>query len=127
MENTTERAELAAELKKKHNCAQAVMMAFKDEIGMSEEDLLSLGSGFGSGMGGMEATCGALCGAAMTIGWLNKSGQPTKMLTREMLTEFKEQAGATICKELKGVGTGKVLCSCDDCVRIATMAVEKRL
>jgi predicted aldo/keto reductase-like oxidoreductase len=34
------------------------MMAFKDEIGMSEEDLLSLGSGFGSGMGGMEALHG---------------------------------------------------------------------
>lgn len=127
MENTSKRAEQAAEYKKKFNCAQAVIMAFKEEIGLSEENLLAMGSGFGSGMGGMEATCGALCGAAMTMGFLNKSGQPTKLLTREMLAEFKEKAGATICKDLKGIGTGKVLCPCPDCVRIAAMTVEKRI
>jgi hypothetical protein len=43
-----------------------------------------------------------------------------------MLQEFKAAAGATICRELKGVDTGKVLCACDDCVRIAAMLVEKR-
>ncbi|MBE6102994.1 MAG: C_GCAxxG_C_C family protein [Selenomonas ruminantium] len=127
MENTSKRAEQAAEYKKKFNCAQAVIMAFKEEIGLSEENLLAMGSGFGSGMGGMEATCGALCGAAMTMGFLNKSGQPTKLLTSEMLAEFKEKAGATICKDLKGIGTGKVLCPCPDCVRIAAMTVEKRI
>ena len=127
MENTSKRAEQAAEYKKKFNCAQAVIMAFKEEIGLSEEKLLAMGSGFGSGMGGMEATCGALCGAAMTMGFLNKSGQPTKLLTSEMLAEFKEKAGATICKDLKGIGTGKVLCPCPDCVRIAAMTVEKRI
>ena len=127
MENTSKRAEQAAEYKKKFNCAQAVIMAFKEEIGLREENLLAMGSGFGSGMGGMEATCGALCGAAMTMGFLNKSGQPTKLLTSEMLAEFKEKAGATICKDLKGIGTGKVLCPCPDCVRIAAMTVEKRI
>ena len=127
MENTSKRAEQAADYKKKFNCAQAVIMAFKEEIGLSEENLLAMGSGFGSGMGGMEATCGALCGAAMAMGFLNKSGQPTKLLTSEMLAEFKEKAGATICKDLKGIGTGKVLCPCPDCVRIAAMTVEKRI
>ena len=127
MENTTKKAELAAEYKKKCNCAQAVLLAFREEMGKTEEELLALGSGFGAGMGGMEATCGALCGAAMTMGLLNKGDTPTKLLTRDMLQEFKEAAGATICRELKGVGTGKVLCACDDCVRIAAMTVEKRL
>ena len=127
MENTSKRAEQAADYKKKFNCAQAVIMAFKEEIGLSEENLLAMGSGFGSGMGGMEAICGALCGAAMAMGFLNKSGQPTKLLTSEMLAEFKEKAGATICKDLKGIGTGKVLCPCPDCVRIAAMTVEKRI
>ena len=37
---------------------------------------------------------------------------------------FKEKSGATICKELKGIGTGKVLCSCDDCVRNAVKLLE---
>lgn len=45
----------------------------------------------------------------------------------EILQEFKEKAGATICRDLKGVGTGKMLCSCDDCVRLAVLGLEKHL
>ena len=44
-----ERAELGAELKKKCNCCQAVLLALKDQTGLSEEQLMQLGSGFGSG------------------------------------------------------------------------------
>ncbi|TYZ21402.1 C-GCAxxG-C-C family protein [Selenomonas ruminis] len=121
------RAEKAVEYKKTCNCAQAVLLAFKDEMGKSEEELLALGSGFGSGMGGMEATCGALCGAAMAAGFLNASAAPTKMMTKAMLEEFKEKAGATICGDLKGIKTKKMLCSCDDCVRHAVVALENQL
>lgn len=32
---------------------------------------------------------------------------------------FAEEAGAVYCKDLKGVGTGKPLLSCPDCVRLA--------
>lgn len=32
---------------------------------MTKAELDAIGSGFGSGMGGMEATCGALIGAVM--------------------------------------------------------------
>ena len=28
------------------------------------------------------------------------------------------------CRDLKGIGTGKVLCPCDDCVRNAVRAYE---
>jgi C_GCAxxG_C_C family probable redox protein len=124
---TNARAEKAVEYKKSCNCAQAVLLAFQEEMGKSEEELLALGSGFGSGMGGMEATCGALCGAAIAAGILNKSATPTKTMTKAMLQEFKENAGATICGELKGIETKKMLCSCDDCVRHAVIALEKQL
>ena len=40
------------------NCAQAVLLAFADELGRPEEELRALGSGFGMGMGCTEATCG---------------------------------------------------------------------
>ena len=36
---------------------------------------------------------------------------------KTMLESFREKSGDTICKNLKGIGTGKVLCYCDDCVR----------
>ena len=73
------------------------------------------------------ATCGALCGASMVMGLCNKSGKPTAAIMRELLHEFQEKAGATICKDLKGIETGRMLCSCDDCVRYAVRAAEKHL
>ena len=33
------------------NCAQAIMMAFADKMGITEEQARSLGTYFGSGMG----------------------------------------------------------------------------
>ena len=87
------RAEKAVEYKKSYNCAQAVLLSFKKELNKSEDELLALDSGFGAGMGSMEATCGA----AIAAGLLNQSNTPTKMMTKEMLIEFKAKAGATIC------------------------------
>ena len=109
------------------NCAQAVLLAFADELGRPEEELRALGSGFGMGMGCTEATCGALCGAGMVMGLMSKSGRPTAAIMRDILHEFEEKAGATICKDLKGIETGRMLCSCDDWVRHAVRAVEQRL
>ena len=123
-----DRAEKAEAYKHKDcNCAQAVLLAFADELGRPEEELRALGSGFCMGMGCTEATCGALCGASMVMGLCNKSGKPTAAIMREILHEFQEKAGATICKDLKGIETGRMLCSCDDCVRYAVRAAEQRL
>ena len=48
-------------------------------------------------------------------------------LARTILPRFKELCGATACRDLKGIGTGKVLCSCDNCVRNAVLAVDEAL
>ena len=64
----------------------------------------------------------------MAVGLLNKSNTVSKSIAKEMTAEFKEQSGgAIICGELKGIKTGKMLCSCDDCVRHGVMVLEKRL
>ena len=34
-------------------------------------------------------------------------------------------SGAVVCRELKGLDTGTVLCSCDDCVRNAVEAWQE--
>ena len=129
MEAVNVRAEKAVEYKHNRcNCAQAVLMAYEKELGRPAEDILAMGSGFGSGMGGMEGTCGALCGAVMALGLLNKSDTPSKMIAKDMLQEFKEMSGgAIICRDLKGIGTGKMLCACDDCVRHGVLVLESRL
>ena len=82
----------------------------------------ALAAGFGSGMGTMKGTCGALVGASMVAG-LRTSGNGTMALSCKMLPCFKELCGgATICRDLKGIGTGKVLCSCENYVRNAVLA-----
>ena len=50
----------------------------------------------------------ALVGAVMVAGMLT-DGQGTGRYAREILLGFRERCGATICKDLKGVETGKVL------------------
>jgi len=123
---TEERMERASSLKRNMNCCQAVVRAFADTLSLDEATLMSLGSGFGSGMGTMEGTCGALVGAIMVAG-LRTNGAGTAALSRKIMPRFKELCGATICKDLKGIETGKVLCSCDNCVRNAVRAAAEAL
>ena len=121
-----ERMNYAALRKKEMNCCQAVLVAFADEAGRSEEDLLRLGSGFGSGMGTMEGTCGALVGAIMVSSLLSEKGA-AMAASRAIMPRFKELCGATICRDLKGIDTGKVLCRCENCVRNAVRAAGESL
>lgn len=121
-----ERAERAVELKAHCNCAQAVALAFADELPLDEETISKLAAGYGAGMGCMEATCGALVGAVMAAGLLT-DGQGTGRMARATLAGFQDRCGATICKDLKGIATGTVLCPCTECVRNAVLAAGEAL
>ena len=117
-----ERMDYAAQRKKEMNCCQAVLVAFADKLCKSEDNLLRLGSGFGSGMATMEGTCGALVGAIMVSSLLSPDGE-ARNNSRAIMSRFKELCGgATICRDLKGIETGKMLCSCEDCVRNAVLS-----
>ena len=122
-----ERMEYGARRKGEMNCCQAVLVAFADRLGKDEDDLLRLGSGFGSGMATMEGTCGALVGAIMVSSLLSAEGV-ARSNSRAIMSRFKElRGGATICRDLKGIETGKVLCSCEDCVRNAVRVAGETL
>ena len=122
-----ERMDYGARRKKEMNCCQAVLVAFADKLGKKEDDLLRLGSGFGSRMATMEGTCGALVGAIMVSSLLSAEGE-ARSNSRTIMSRFKELCGgATICRDLKGIETGKVLCSCEDCVRNAVRAAGETL
>ena len=43
-----------------YNCAQAVACAFLDQVEVDEKTLFAIMEGFGGGMGGKQATCGAV-------------------------------------------------------------------
>lgn len=120
---------------KKYNCAQAVALAFADEVNVDKETLFKACEACGLGMGGMEGTCGAITGAVILAGLKNSDGNlenpgtkaATYQLSREIVKQFQEKNGSTICKELKGVETGKVLRSCPDCIMDAVEIVENVL
>lgn len=122
-----EKREYAVDLKHQgHNCCQAVLAAYAEALDLPVELLDRMGAAFGGGMATMEATCGSLCGAQMVLGLMKSAGgRPIPGLARAALRSFETRAGATQCRVLKGIDTGKVLCPCDDCVRYAVDAVEE--
>ena len=97
-------------------------MALKELLPVDENELLTLGAGFAAGMGCMESTCGGLIGAVMALGFLTE-GKGTPRLSKQVLLSFTEKCGDTICKNLKGIESGKMLCSCPDCVKNAVLAL----
>ena len=114
------RAENAVMLKHSgNNCAQAVLLAYADILPFDEAELKKLGAAFGIGMGAFDATCGALCAAQMILGLLRSDGRPLARDAKELFEGFRAKCGSTHCDELKGIKTGTMLCSCDDCVRFA--------
>lgn len=119
-----ERAAVAYNLKAtgKCNCTQSVAKVFQDKLPVGEDSLMKLTAGYAAGMGCMESTCGALIGAVMVAGILT-NGKGTPRISKELLQNFESKCGATICKELKGIETGKVLCPCPECVRNAVLVL----
>lgn len=72
----------------------------------------------------MDGTCGAISGAAVVAGLVNQNRMVTSKDVRSIMNQFKQQNGTVICKDLKGIETGKVIRSCDDCVRDAVKFLE---
>lgn len=121
------RKHLAAERKKTCNCAQAVIATYADVVGITEQQAMNLGNAFGSGMGNMEGTCGALTGAAIIVGLATGDKLRSRKVMTKIMNQFQERNGATQCKLLKGVGTGQVLRSCEGCVADASELLESEL
>jgi C_GCAxxG_C_C family probable redox protein len=127
------RVDLAMEKHKKgYNCAQAIACTYCDLVGLDEETAFRLTEGLGAGMGNLEGSCGAIAAACVLAGMKRSSGNlekpdskgKTYQLSREMMNQFEEKAGSVICKEIKGVETGKILHSCANCVLDAAKIAE---
>ena len=130
----SERTLLADELHRKgYSCAQAVAVACADLVDVPKEILFKTMEGFGAGMGTGDGVCGALSGGLLIAGLKNSSGNltapktksSTMKISKAMLSDFRDKCGSIICRELKGVDTGKMLCSCPDCIKHGVEVVEK--
>ena len=112
---------------KGYNCAQSVACAYCDAAGMDEETMFKVMEGFGLGMGGTYGTCGAVTGAIAVLSMRNSSGNletpdskgGAYKIVREVTEEFIEKNDSLVCRELKGIDTGRLLRSCPGCIEDA--------
>lgn len=98
-----------------YNCAQAVLGAFAEEVGLSESLLLKMAAPFGGGVGRQREICGAVSGMLMAYGLLYgydtpETGEIKMQLyeqTRALCDRFKDENGSIICRDiLKNAETG---------------------
>ncbi len=119
----------AVELKKSgaYNCAQSVACAFRTEAGVDHETMAAMTSAYGLGMGNMHGTCGALIGAGAVIGLVERDRNRARIAIKDVMEKFEQRNGATICRDLKGIESGKMLRSCNDCVADAAEFTQQYL
>ena len=92
-----------------HNCAQSVLMAYADVLGLTREQAAMVSVGFGGGMGRLRLHCGAFSAAVMLAGVLEgedgakKEHRPrTYARVQEIYRQFMERNGTVSCAELLG-------------------------
>ncbi len=110
---------------KGYNCCQAVACAYCEDFGIPERDMLRLTEGFGSGIGGLGDTCGAIMGVFLIISLSNSAGdmeQPklTKFDTYGKILDaaaaYREKMGSLYCRDLKTEDGPQPLPCCIRCV-----------
>ena len=132
----SDRIQIADELHRRgYSCSQSVAVACADMVDVPKEFLFRASEGFGAGMGTGDGVCGALTGGLLIAGLKNSTGNldtpkskaATMKISRAMLNSFRDKCGAIICRELKGTDTGKMICSCPDCIKHGVEVVEENL
>lgn len=90
-----------------YNCAQSVLAAFTEDIGLTLPTALKLSSGFGAGIGRMRSICGAFSALTMVAGFARGNTTPSLddkeaifTLIRSLAEEFEQAHGSLICKDL---------------------------
>ena len=93
------------------SCAQAVVCAYEDRLGIERSALLKLSGGFGGGMGRMREVCGAVSGMFMVAGLLygtdrvgdREAKSAHYKLIQDLAAKFRERNGSIVCRELLGL------------------------
>ena len=81
-----------------YNCAQSVLLAFADELGIDADTAAAISAPFGGGMGRLREVCGAVSGM---VDAETKKRQYADV--QELARKFEERNGSIICRELLGL------------------------
>ena len=131
-----------------YNCAQAVLLAFSDEIGLDANTALKLASSFGGGMGRLREVCGAVSSMFMISGFLQGYTIPNNdqikgehyARIQDLGKKFHERCGSIICRELLGLPEGADIPTpskrtqeyyqtrpCENCIKVAAEIIESEI
>ena len=133
-----------SKFKEGYNCAQSVVYAYADEMGVDENTALSLSVGFGGGMGRKQDVCGAVSGAVMVLGAAcsKENGNNNRLSyksVQRLIDEFIQEKGSIKCRDLLlgcnlSTDEGQVLFKeknlrshCDGCIELACNILKKEL
>ena len=95
-----ERMEKARQLHRQGcNCCQAVVMAYVDQLPISEENAMNMAAPFGRGLSGCREVCGCVSGMAMVCGLSGHNAD-----VRPLIERFREENGDIVCGRLLQMG-----------------------
>ena len=91
-----------------YNCAQAVTLAFAEDMGLDRDSAAKMASSFGGGFGRLREVCGCVSGMTLAAGTLYGYNDPKAReekaelyaLIQKLANEFREKNGSIICREL---------------------------
>lgn len=95
----------------KFNCAEAAVLGLVEAMGIQENCIPKIATGFGGGFGFCGDTCGALSGAVMALGLKfgreDPADQEAKLAcyakVRQLVKEFEREFGSVRCIDLTQV------------------------
>jgi C_GCAxxG_C_C family probable redox protein len=91
------------------NCAESVLTAVMEHLGVTGDWFPRVATGFGSGIARTGEVCGAFTGAMIAAGWVLGRNDPAGsteeiyQLGATLIGEFIDRFGSTSCKKLIGV------------------------
>ena len=91
-----------------YNCAQSVLFAYSQELGLDPDLALKLATGFGAGMARRGEVCGAVTGAILAVGAKYGRGknddkpvtEATYAKIQELMDNFQAVQGTVLCRQL---------------------------
>ncbi len=100
----------------KYGCSGAILINYQDITGWDNEKSLEVASPL---LGGRKIKCGAVlaCEEILNELGINKS--------KEFEDEFIKKNGTVICRELKGIDTGKIIRPCQGCIEDSCTILEE--
>jgi C_GCAxxG_C_C family probable redox protein len=91
-----------------YNCAQSVLRAYAQPVGLTQEQALLLSSSFGAGMGRLREVCGAFSALLMIEGLVQGYSDPEDTEAKAahyarvqaLAARFRQEMGSLYCRDL---------------------------